>query len=375
MAVYKIFPAADATLYSAYPAMNTGLDEILENTTNFVSGDLKTNGEYPQASRYLIKFNPAEVVDVINTKVSSSTWSATFKCFNAESYGLTGTTTIAINAVAEDWNMGTGRYNNTPETQNGVSWKWRSYSGSNGWTIQTYPAGTTGSYNLQVNPNSAGGGVWYTASQASQSFEYYTTLDIETNITDIVHRWYSGSFNNYGIIVRQTESQEFINNINAQTTLKYYSRDTHTIYPPHLEIKWNDTVYNTGSLEVLYTTPATIQINNNPGIYYSGSVNVFRVSSRPTYPPRVWQTGSWYTINYALPSASYYAVKDLDTNEFVINFDPVYTKISCDTTGSYFKVYMDGLEPERYYKILIQTEINGSTLIIDEDYYFKVANG
>jgi hypothetical protein len=30
MAVYKIFPTQDATLYSAYPTMNTGLDAILE---------------------------------------------------------------------------------------------------------------------------------------------------------------------------------------------------------------------------------------------------------------------------------------------------------------------------------------------------------
>jgi hypothetical protein len=30
MAVYKIFPTADATLYSRFPTQNTGLDEILE---------------------------------------------------------------------------------------------------------------------------------------------------------------------------------------------------------------------------------------------------------------------------------------------------------------------------------------------------------
>jgi hypothetical protein len=36
---------------------------------------------------------------------------------------------------------------------------------------------------------------------------------------------------------------------------------------------------------------------------------------------------------------------------------------------------MNGLEPERYYKILIQTTINGSTIVFDDDYYFKVNNG
>jgi hypothetical protein len=36
---------------------------------------------------------------------------------------------------------------------------------------------------------------------------------------------------------------------------------------------------------------------------------------------------------------------------------------------------MSGLEPERYYKILIKTIIQGSTKIFDDHYYFKVVNG
>ena len=33
MAVYKIFPTKDATIYSLYPSRNTGLDEIIETLT------------------------------------------------------------------------------------------------------------------------------------------------------------------------------------------------------------------------------------------------------------------------------------------------------------------------------------------------------
>jgi hypothetical protein len=36
---------------------------------------------------------------------------------------------------------------------------------------------------------------------------------------------------------------------------------------------------------------------------------------------------------------------------------------------------MAGLQPERYYKILIQTTISGSTVVNDNDYIFKVVNG
>ena len=76
-------------------------------------------------------------------------------------------------------------------------------------------------------------------------------------------------------------------------------------------------------------------------------------------------TQSIDTINHYLPKGSMWAIKDLDTNEFIVDFDPEFTKISCDAKSNYFDVYMAGLQPERYYKILIQTSIRGSTIVKD----------
>ena len=375
MAVYKLFPIADTTIYSGYPSMNTGLDEILDASSNYKTTQLQVDGPYPQASRFLIKFSQPELQSLFNTKVGSATWQANLRCFVANSTGLSNTTTLNVNALAEDWSMGTGKFLDLPENGNGASWVYRSYSGSNAWTTSGFTSGTTGSFDLTKNPNSAGGGVWYTASQASQSFSYYSDLDVNVNITSIVTNWSSSAFQNYGVIVRQSSSQEFIDNILGSVTLQFFSRDTHTIYPPQLELKWNDFVYSPGSLTTLTTLPATIGIQDNPGVFYSSSINTFRVNARPTYPVRVWQTASVYTDNYALPTASYYAVKDLDTDEFIIDFDSTYTKLSCDSTGNYFTLYMNGLEPERYYKILIQSTIGNSTIVFDDNYTFKVVNG
>ena len=36
---------------------------------------------------------------------------------------------------------------------------------------------------------------------------------------------------------------------------------------------------------------------------------------------------------------------------------------------------MNGLEPERNYTILIQTQLDGVTQVFDEDIMFKVVNG
>tara|TARA_R110000868_G_scaffold185958_2_gene428098 strand:- start:1265 stop:2392 length:1128 start_codon:yes stop_codon:yes gene_type:complete len=375
MAVYKLFPTADATIYSGYPTMNTGLDEILDASSNYKVTQLQVEGNYPQASRFLIKFDQSEIQNIFSSLIEVKSWQANLRCFVANVTGINNTTTLNINALAEDWAMGTGKFLDSPENSTGASWIFKSYSGSNAWTTSGYVAGTTGSYNLTLNPNSAGGGVWYTGSQASQSFTYYSDLDIDTNITSIVTRWSSSAFSNYGVIVRQSSSQEFISNILQQNVIRYFSRDTHTIYPPCLELKWDDSAYSTGSLPAITSTPTTVAVDNNLGVFYSGSVNTFRVNARPTNPPKIWQTASLFTINYALPQTTYYAIKDLDTDEFVVDFDSNYTKVSCDSTSNYFTLYMNGLEPERYYKILIRSTIGATTTVFDNNYIFKVVNG
>ena len=73
-----------------------------------------------------------------------------------------------------------------------------------------------------------------------------------------------------------------------------------------------------------------------------------------------------------MPATSYYSIKDVKSDTTVVDFDNNYTKISADKQGNYFDIYMYGLEPERYYKLMIKTVISGSTLIFDDQYFFKV---
>ena len=362
MAVYKLFPSQDATIYSRYPDKNTGLNEILS-----VSIEDSQDSGNTQASRTLIQFSSIEIADVINNKVSGSIWSASLRGFIAEANGLNSDTTLEIYAVTGSWNMGTGKYSYSPEYNDGVSWYNRLASGSGTWRTTGFPAGVTGSYG-----SVSGGGNWYTSSY-TQSFSYYDDKDININVTPIVRSWYSGSIANNGFIIKQ--AVEFIDSLLYNINLDYFSRDTHTIYPPQLEIKWRDYSFSTGSLTEINVFPATIAIDNNPGTFYPDSDNIFRVNSRPEYPNRVFSTASYFTQNYYLPTASYYAIKDLYTNEYVIDFDNQFTQLSVDENGSYFKLYMNGLEPERFYSILIKTTINGSTIVFDDNYYFKVING
>ena len=368
MAVYKLFPTQDATLYSIYPEMNTGLDEILEASLEV--GAIGTPA--PQASRFLIQFSSDEIIDIIDNTINGAQWQSNLVCLYADVTALNSDTTIEVYPVSQSWNMGTGRFADSPEVQNGVSWIWRDYQGGTPWTTSSFAPDSTGSYSSSVDP---GGATWYTTHSGSQTFGYYSDKNINIITTDIVSEWYSASIDNNGFIVKQKD--EFIDNENVQPKMKYFSIDTHTIYPPCLEFKWVDATFNTGSstLPTLNVQPYIITVGENPGYFYPDSINQFRVYAIPEYPDRVFATASYYTQNYYLPTASYYAVQDLYTNEYVIDFDTTYTQLSQDETSSFFTLYMNGLEPERYYKLLIKTTINGSTVVVDNDYYFKIING
>jgi hypothetical protein len=350
MAVYKIFPEKDATLYERYPSMNTGLDQILEASSYYSLGDRYN-------SRYLIQFSTTEIQNVLNNTVTG-TWDAYLKNYSATTSGLNTDTELYFYTVSGSWNMGTGRYLDSPQVDNGCSWNFRTTSGSGAW-------------------ESAGGDV-YASPVYSQSFAYSNPIDVNVQVTDTIHDWYSASVPNDGFLVRLTSSIEDSNNLNIQPIFKNFSIDTNTIYPPYLEIKFDDYSFNTGSSSntILDNFESFISIYNNAGEYYPQSITRFRLAAIPKYPNRQFITASYYTENYYLPEASSsYAIKDSSTNEFIVDFDSTYTRISADSVSSYFDVYMNGLEPERQYTVLIKSIIGGVTKVWDEDLMFKVING
>ena len=394
MAVYKIFPEKDTTIYSLFPTMNTGIDEILDiSNLNFA---ISSNA---QVARYLIKFSQDQLNGAIDNLARGAQWGADLRCFIATAQGINLDSRLYVYPISGAWGMGTGKYLDQPVVTNGASWVYQTVDGGKAWDTSSFNFYVTASY----SGSTPGGGTWYTGSNLpgldisqTQTFTYHSDKDLKIGVTDTLKAWYSSSKNifspytkieNQGFLVKWEGSQsyedvtgnyyvEFNQNLNIQPVLQYYSMDTHTIYPPCIDFKWNDFTYNTSSaVPLLDTSQAYLSIANNNGFFYSSSIQQFRVDCRPQYPPIIFQTASIYTQNYYLPTASYWAIKDLDTNEYVIDFDSTYTKLSADTTSSFFTVYMNGLQPERYYTILIQTTIGATTQVIDSNFNFKVING
>jgi hypothetical protein len=401
MAVYKIFPSADATIYSAYPAKNAGRDEVLEVSVKnsqdglrslnralledspYYSYDLAANDNYTTTAnifptidirRSVLQFSN-EDLQILKTFVSESvsgSWDAYLKLNLAFAQNLNTTYSLEAYAVSQSWNMGTGKYATMPEIRNGVCWdNVGAYNLSPVWNSVDYlnfnwenmaakweDVFTTWEWD-PAPAFASGGGSWNASLIASQSFDYMSNKDVNMRVTDIVDAWLSGSWPNYGLILKHPQALE--EGQNTFLDLKFFSVDTHTIYPPCIELRWDDSHYFPIGSNYVLNNQFTLTIANNPGIFKQGSVYRFRTAVRDTYPVRQFTTSSVYLKAKYLSQESYWALQDVKTNEMIIDFDENYTKLSADNTSNYFYMYMNGLEPERFYRILVKTKIYSTT--------------
>jgi len=243
----------DATIYLQQPSQNTGRDEILEISKTYY-GNLK------DVANSLIKFD----TDTLSTKITSGevTMSeATLILREAESDEIPLDYTIFAHPVSGSWEMGIGtRFDDI--TSEGVTWENRSTSKD--WLVGSYESGVTGSLNGK-------GGTWYTGSQSTQSFSYEST-DIFMDVLEPFNSWLSGSLPNEGFILKH--SNEFENNTNDYGQLKFFSKETNTIYQPKVRIGWDDSVFTTGSLPELTSDDIQVTFKRLKSVY---KVNIFRV--------------------------------------------------------------------------------------------------
>ena len=383
---YFEFATADATLYEgeATQSVNTGLDPILE-----VRKDMNDNATVINVSRALVKFDLSYISASVQNSLIPKSTKYYLNLYDAGSVDLPSSQTLYSYPVSQSWTMGDGTYHSNPQITEGCSWRYR--DGENDGTQWISGSNNTG-------------GTWFSGSYASgtrnltcsSSLEYETT-DIRMDVTDIVHAWiYSGSlYPNQGFMVKRSGS---VGNVTSGSgvqegdtikygQLKFFSRDTSTIYPPKLEAVWDDQTWSTGSLE-----PLTGSALEDTVIYFKGlrpeykqnSKVRFRLVGRERYPKKTYSTTAAEVAVKYLPSGSqyiehgtYYQVRDAVTDDVIIPYG-TGSIVSCDTESNYFNVWMNGLQPERYYKfeIRVVTGSKSSATQIenyyDDDFTFKV---
>jgi len=348
---YFVTASKDASLYLQQPTQNTGFDEILEVSKTYY-GNLK------DTSRSLIKFETTPLSQSIASgEVTMSSAELILK--ECESSEIPVDYTIYAYPVSQSWDMGIGtRFDEI--SIDGCSWNKRT---TLDWLGNNFANGTTGSFNGK-------GGTWYTGSAASQAFSY-ESADVEMNVLTPLNTWIAGTIPNEGWILKHDTAKE--NNTTDYGQLKFFSKETNTIYQPKLRIGWDDSSHTTGSLTALTSDDIIVTFKRLKTRYKRGSKPSIRVFGREKYPLKTYSNTYAYTDVKYLPSTTYYQIKDIVTGEVVVPFNDNYTKVSCDANGNYFNLNLTNFEYNRDYYIEIKTVRSGVVeYFVDKDLTFTV---
>jgi hypothetical protein len=360
--ILKFYPKKDASIYEYYPNKNTGLDAILE-ISKTIAGTSSYN------SRILIDFDYTAVSQsIVRLGKNPNQFQYFLKMYVAEAKEIPVDYTLYCYPISSSWDMGVGRYGNYPETTEGVSWRYKKSVDdlTSTWPTSSFGVAATGSYTT-----TPGGGVWYTSSVASQSYSY-TTSDFNIDVTSIIRSVQSGSIPFNGFIVKKSVTDEASSDI--FNSLKFFSKDTHTVYLPVLEAKYDDSI-TTGSLSAIDGAEEfnVVAINLKPS-YSEASTPLIRFSARYRYPVQTFTTSSVYMTRYKLPAGTTYAIRSAHNDDVIVDFDDNYTKVSTDNTSNYIQLHLDSFQPERYYRLLLKVpNSDGITHeLYDNNWIFKV---
>jgi hypothetical protein len=379
MAHYFIFPEKDTTLYS-HPdrsTMNAGHDEILEIVKEPGNGD-----QYNHPTRVLIQFKSEDIKEaheLIGSEIFNST--------SITTTASVSTHNINVYAVSQSWTEGTGKYLNLPTGSNGCSWEFRDNSSTaSPWTgsgtdTNWFGDNVWGTGSIDSTVLTQGGGTWYTGSEFSSNQQFLEGDSLDTNfeVKNIIQKYSHSIYNaseiptgifNYGFLLKMPDSVE-AEASSSFGEIQYFSSNTHTIYPPKLIFKWNDSTQLGEHQSLAKSGSLLLSLYNNKKEYNQNDEAIFRIHVRDKYPDRTFSnTSNYLNIGY-LATSSFYSIRDAHTEREIIPFDE-YTKLSSDEQGMFLKIYMKGLQPERYYRLLFKNTHNDGTEIYDNDYYFKV---
>ena len=355
----SFFATKDSTLNSGsnlidgstFQDKNTGKDEVLELKKVFF------DRTFHAPTRILIEFDTNEIENYISSSVLPTTqnYKTYLRLWETEGVsGLSETYDISAYTLAESWDEGVGKETDDPKTTDGCSWLYR--KNRDGATEISWLSGSQ---------------TYYTDDEVTQSFSL-SSPDIEMDITSITKKWIGGERENYGLLLRLSGSRE--RSTGSYEDLKFFSRQTNTIYSPKLEVRWDDSSHSFGSLiplDVSGNTENYLYQMHAREAYKENETVKFRFGARKRYIDKSFST-SVQTVSgsYLGAGSASYSIIDMATNESVVPFS-AYTSMSCDSISNYFKQDLNSFEPNRAYKILVKVKHeDNQTIIYDDDFEF-----
>ena len=363
MAHYFVFADKDTTLMRGNDITGTdslknmGRDAILE-----VGKTFQVNSTALESlRRSLIQFPMTQISKSVANGEIGSDVKFYLNLYDAGAIEVKDDITLYAYAVSQNWTEGNGKLIHDPQSTDGASWRYPTADTSSQWS----------------GVNDLLGGTYFEASSSSYTFDKNASFDPKFDVTSIINSWISGSIPNEGFLIRRDLAEE-TSSIDYGM-YKFFSSDTHTVYPPKLEAIWDDSLWESGSLTELTSNQLDqlhVTLENFGHEYKVGSLVKIRVKGREKFPARTFSTTSEYLSTQYMPSAStFYSIVDDKTEDVIVPFGSG-SKLSCDSSGNYFKLRTEGIQPERFYKLQFKIEsgsgINKTVQYYDGNHQFKV---
>lgn len=351
MAILKIRPDQDTfiTSNSLGESASFGGDEILE------LGACSREGS-AGLSRILLYFPYVRLPEHSDAVVTLN-----LKCASAEN--LPSTYTVTASRPSQHWVDGTGHVQDIPGVYNGATWEQPNpFSAPDIW----WEGGEGGGNRAAVIDN----------PPLSDCFQHFSRNDESKDISIEVSSLYPNMYlNRNGILLKfaskvtDDASDEELEELG--TRLSFFSRETHTIYAPYLEVAYDDSI-NEASSSLENLDGVIVGTRNLKEHYYLDEQVRIDLSVKPEFPVRVFSTSSLYRdLDEALPEDTLWGIRDEYTGEMVVPFNYVGTKISYDI-NNFIILNTSLLEPERYYRLLIKGPSSGGQRILDTKNIFRI---
>lgn len=319
--IRQYLPTQDASVFEEFSNRNTGMDEILE---------IGKNETGAHAIRSIVAFDFASIVASVPT---GSVF--VLRLQTATASRLPADQPIQVGVYTGSWAEGTGYlYQDIYQVPNGVVWTDLSAS--------------------------------YTPTGSVTTPRPFT--DVAIDVTTLVRT--SGIT---GLVLQFPASDEA--SIDNKGNIKFFSRDTHTIYTPILEARWDDQVYATGSLRTSDTLNIAVLPSGLRPTYKQNETARVDVVVREKYPLKTFANYyNPYQSALYLPNTTYFSIVDEQSGFVVIPFSE-YTRVNQTATGAYFTFTVENMYPRRFYKVILKVvRADGSVQIFDDHFIFKVTD-
>ena len=347
--MYKFLKATkDASIYRGNPNMNTGLDPILEVTKTFPGDDAAA-----EITRALLHFDVSplsgsnySVAELLLTETRSTEIQLDYDIFAFP--------------VAERWTMGTGRSDDTIVNDNGVTWNFRNGETALEWSS---PTGSNIS-------GSGEGGIWRADIVSSQTYDYETS-DVAMDVTPIVDAHVSESIENNGIILKFSSGSE--NDSVDYGQLKFFSKETHTIYEPLIRVgildsEFDQDKFESGSFQDIRTVKVHANVKTE---YFVDESYRIDLVCRELYPVKLFDSFKYDATGCFLPEDSFYRVIDIASGRELIPYSE-YSKIQLDEYGNFINIDFTNWEIDRDYAIELKIMQNKSPIFFNNKFIFTL---